>query len=596
MSTRRPPRRHRIAVGSIALILAAWPTTSLAGVDTQRSTQSSSGARLELIDQRFATDPNGDIQLRYLLTGLVGDPLQLVPRPAPPLTPGSPATDPAAPVDSATVEPVPEPPVPELPTLTIEVTNYLPLSDPDDVAALVGSDVDPSAFRSVGDAVDGVAFDARPLLSRNDDGTVELALDIGTDVVDSIETRLKMERPGIYPLRIQLLIGDRADRNVVATAGTMIQRLAGAGDTDVEVAPPIDLSIVTVTPAPGPGADEATNERARTRLDESVDLAAELDPPVTLEVPPLLVADAAATPEGAEHLANSLADDELVALPLIPLDVSSAVAADRADAYTRLVAAGEDVLTEAVPTTPSRREVWITTDELSAGGAQHLRDLGTRFVIIPAELYADTISNDAPPTDRFVEAALPDGGTLPFLVVDALAEQLTESAADQILARSTSVEWGVETLAEMLVEQADEDAAAGSASGRPAAPPRRSRILTTPDLASPDPRLLQALAELTTTTPSVRFTPASALTGVTDVALVDGEPVSIELPEVAGQSLDSRIELLDRTALRLASAASMLPPDDPRPADWSDELESLISTGYSDDRGPSGHGHTRGRG
>ena len=167
------------------------------------------------------------------------------------------------------------------------MTNYPPLTDGRDVAPLVGSDVDPDAFRTIdGDAVDGVAFDARPWLSRNDDGTVALTLDIGTDVVDSIETRLKMDRPGIYPLRVQLLVGDRTERNVVATAGTVIQRLAGAGDTEVEVAPPIDLSVVTVTPAPPPRADEEETQASRTQLDEAIDLAAQLEAPVTLEVPP----------------------------------------------------------------------------------------------------------------------------------------------------------------------------------------------------------------------------------------------------------------------------------------------------------------------
>ena len=235
-----------------------------------------------------------------------------------------------------------------------------------------------------------------------------------------------------------------------------------------------------------------------------------------------------------------------------------------------------------MPTTPSRRDVWITTEPLSAGGAQHLRDLGTRFVVIGAELYAATISDDPVPTDRFVEAELPDGGTLPFLVVGPLSEQLTPTEADRILARSTSIEWGVQTLAEMLVEQADEDAIAATSTDRPTAPPRRSTILTTPDMASPDPRLVQALTELVATTPSVRFTAASALTGVTDVALDDGEPITVQLPDVAGPSLAARIELIDATALELASAASMLPPDDPRPAEWAAELDSLISTGYSD--------------
>jgi hypothetical protein len=568
------------------VVLAAFPATSSAHptTDTLRPSQAAAAARLELVEQRFAIDPNGDIRLRYVLAGLGSDdPLQLVAPPPAAATTDPTIEDPTAPPGSdpgALPEPQPEPePEPVLPSLTFLITNYRPLADPDDIARLVGSPVDPDAFT---DVVDGVAIDARPLLSPNDDGTVDLTLDIGTDVVDSIESRLKMDRPGLYPLRIQLLVGDPEDRMVVATAGTVVQRLAGALDTDVAVAPPIDLSVVTVTPGPPPGADDEVLEPARERLDQAIELAATIAAPVTLEVPPTLIAEVAATPEGSERLAAALVDDELVALPIVPLDVSSAVAADRADSYTRLVIAGEELLTEAVPTTPARRDVWITTDPLSAGGAQHLRDLGTRFVVIPAELYEDSISDELPPSDRFVEAELPDGGTLPFLVVDPLAEQLTKPAADRILTRSTAIEWGVETLAEMLVEQAADDAEASSAIGRPPVPPRRSRILTTPDLASPDARLLQALTELAATTPSVRFTPASALTGVTDVALDDGDPVTIRLPDVAGPSLDARIELLDRTALELASAASMLPADDPRPAQWSTQLDALISTGYND--------------
>jgi hypothetical protein len=107
-------------------------------------------------------------------------------------------------------------------------------------------------------------------------------------------------------------------------------------------------------------------------------------------------------------------------------------------------------------------------------------------------------------------------------------------------------------------------------------------VLTTPDLSSPDARLLGALEQLVETTPAVRFTAASALAGVTDVLLDDGDPVTVALPDVAGPDLGPRVELLDRTAVELASAASMLPDDDPRPAEWTAQLDVLISTGYSD--------------
>ena len=459
-----------------------------------------------------------------------------------------------------------------------------PLTDPEDVARVVGSDVDPNVFRTIGEAVDGVVIDARPLLTLNDDGTVDLVLDIETDVVESIETRLKLDRPGIYPLRVQLLLVDDDAEDLIATAGTVVQRVAGAIDSGVDTPPPIDLAVITVTPGPPPDADESTLEIARARLDDAIELAANTDAPVTLEVPPTLIAEEADTPEGAERLAVSLADDELVALPLVPLDVSSAVAAGQAEAYTRLLGAGEDLLTDSLPTTSSRRDIWITTDPLSAGGAQHLRDLGTRFVVIPAELYEASIDEELPPSDRFVEAELPDGGTLPFLVVDPLASELTPAAAERTLARSTATEWSVGVLAEMLVEQAVDDATANSPLDRPTSPPRRSRVLTTPDLSSPDARLIRSLEALARTTPAIRFAPASALVGLTDVLVdADDEPVTIRLPDVAGPPLDTRVELLDLTRLELASAASMLPEDDQRVAEWSAQLDTLISTGYDDD-------------
>ncbi len=411
------PAWHWMIPFGVAVLLAAAPATSTASrapavtaparpdartagrhpsVSPAQSSTTSTGARLELVDQRLAVDPNGDVQLRYVLTGLTGDdPLQLQPRPEPPAPP---TTETSIPPGSEPVAP-PEPAPPLTSRLTLEITNYSPLTDPDDVDRVVGSDVDPNVFRTVGDAIDGVVIDARPLLTANDDGTVDLVLDIETDVVDSIETRLKLDRPGIYPLRVQLFLEADDAEDVIATAGTVIQRVAGAIDTGVDTPPPIDLAVVTVTTGPPPDADEATLDIARARLDDAIELAAAIDAPVTLEVPPTLIAEEAETPEDAERLAVSLADDELVALPIVPLDVSSAVAAGQAEAYTRLLGAGEDLLTDSLPTTSSRRDIWITTDPLSAGGAQHLRDLGTRFVVIPAELY-EAVDRRGPPAER----------------------------------------------------------------------------------------------------------------------------------------------------------------------------------------------------
>lgn len=576
-------RRHLAPIGLLAGLLAAAPaaaglltdgatTSAVAPAPaTARPAQAGGEARLELVDQRLAVDPNGTIELRYLLTGLAAETLQLLTAPDPPEPPSTDAADPANPVT---------PPPPELPPLTVEITNYAPLTDAEDVARVVGSAIDPDAFGAISDAVDGVAFDARPVLVVNDDGTANLTLDIETDVVDSIETRLKLEQPGVYPLRIQLRLGDRGDGNVIATAGTVIQRVGGAVDTGFDAPPPIDLAVITASPGLPPDAGQSTLDLARARLDDAVELAETITSPVTLQVPPTMVAEKASAPEDAERLANALADDELVALPIVPLDVSSAAAAGEAESFTRLLTAGEDLLADALPTTSSTRDVWIATDPLSAEGAQLLRDLGTRFVVIPDEVYASSIDDDLPPTDLFVEAELPDGGTLPVLVVDPLASELTVAAGERALAESTATEWAVETLAKLLIEQSGDDASAPSASA-----PRRSRVLTTPDLSSPDTRLIGALEGLAATTPAVRFSPTSTLIGRTDVALdASDEPVIVQLPDRAGPSLDARVELIDLTRLELNSTASMLPEDDPRVAGWATTLDTLISTGYTDDQ------------
>lgn len=567
---RRGPTIVTLAAAIVAAAVAAAPVAD----HTVAEAQSADAPRLELTRQRLAFEPDGEIRLDYRLTGVSADDLELL---APPEESSAPAeTVPPTSLPENDVEerevvpsPPPEPP-PEPPLeLTIEVTNYRPLDDPDDVADVVGSDVDPEAFAGV---IDGVALgDLRERATVADDGSIVFTLEVGTDVLESVGERLKFERPGLYPLRVQILVGDPRDDDVIATAGTVVQRLP---ELDAGSPPPIDLSVVTVVPAPGPDASEAELAAARRALDAAVDLADGLDASTTLEVPPVLVADVASTPAGSARLADALRDDELVALPLLPLDVSSAVAAGRADAFTRLVTAGEDVLTEAVPTTPSLRTVWITTDRLSGGGAQQLRDLGVRFVIMPTALYTETVDSTLPDTSLFVEAGLPDGGTLPILVVDPLAAELTSRAADEILRTATPAEWSVTAAARLVLAGDRADTRA------PGPPAQRSIVLTTPDLSAPDVRLLRGLDELSATTPSLEFVRASSLIGLTDTASAD-DPVSF--PDVvAGPSLVERVALLDTTALSLASAASMLPSDDPRTTQWSTELETLISTGYSD--------------
>lgn len=593
--------RHRALAGSAAIAAAAALVVSAGGVDGSAShaqavtgersitsrqalTQQASidGAQLDLVGQTFAVEAEGELRFDYVLRELDGDPLELATTTTstttttsvPTTVAGELAGDGAPATDTATTTTVAPPP-----RLVAEIVNYAPLTDPDDIAAIVGSHVDPAVFDTIGAVIDGVAIDARPLAVIDDGGDVSFTFDVGTDVDPSVGDRLKFERPGLYPVRIQLVTFDGADDDigrVVATAGTIVQRLASA--TDQVAPPPIDLAVVVATPELAPEAPADAAQVAGDAFDAAISFAGDFAGSAAFRLPPQLVSDAAATVAGADELAIALADDELVPSPAVPLDVSSAVAADRADTYTRLVISGEDLLSDAVSTTPTRRDLWIASSPVSGPGAQLLRDLGTRFIVMTDDVYRDSIG-PVPTTDQFVAAELPDGGSLPVIVVDPLGADLTAAATTAILGGGTATEWAVATIAAMLVDQAADDLELVASGGTPA---ERGRILATPDLSAPDARLLDALVAIADTTPSVRFATATSLTGVTDLLRVDGEPFRVELPATAGPSLTDRVALLESTAFTMASVATMLPADDPRPAAWSTELEALVSTAYSD--------------
>jgi len=591
---------RRVAASALAVALAVAVQLSLAPSPIAHSapaqntpTQATEvGIQIELVEEQYAFEPDASLHLVYRLTGDLAS-LDLgveVPATTVPTVPVPTETAPVdtTPIDTATTDTVaPETVAPETtvpPTtvapaplfpLRLQVTNYPPLTattSTRELDRIIGGDADRAAF---GSAIDGIQIDdARPLVTYDDDGAAILTVDVPTDVVNSVEERLKFETPGLYPVRTELLVGIGNGDIRVATHGTVVQRLPGPNES----APvPIDLSIVT---AVKPAADGDTP--AAAEFDDAVAFAGAVTAPVTLDVPPPIVAAAASTPAGSQSLAGALVGDEFVAVPAVPFDVSSAVEVDRGDEFARLLSAGEDMLTAAVPTTPSRRNAWVVLDPLSGAGAQELRDLGYRYLVMTQDMYRATVDTDPqvpgsqdtglPPTDLFTTVSLPDGGTLPLIVVDSLSADLTVASADEILASSTPAEWAVGAVTSMLVDDLEQPAL------------EHSRVLSTPDLAAPDARLVTGLEALAATTPSVEFVEASTLTGTTDFQTARGEPVVVTLPDTAGPSLAARVELLNATALSAASAGSMLPPDDPRPDRWATTLNAMLSTAIDDDQ------------
>lgn len=257
-------------------------------------------------------------------------------------------------------------------------------------------------------------------------------------------------------------------------------------------------------------------------------------------------------------------NDEITTHTDIELDVSSAVAAGVTDVFTRALNAGEDIVTDVLRQTPTR-VVWIASAPLSSGGAQLLRDLGVRYVVMTPELYATTISENVPDTDRLVELPLPDGGNMPVLLIDRLGASLTTEVADDVLAEQTTVEWAVRMATELVLDHRE--------NGRNV---RRTRLLSGSDLTAPDPRLINALADIAELTPDLRFAAPSTLIGSTDVQRLGSS--GITFPDFAGPDLTARLQRINDAKLSLQSVGSMLTADAGRTADWFNALDQLVST------------------
>ncbi len=514
--------------------------------------QPSGQIRLELVDQRIAFGADGDIRLVYRIDGDLSGVTALAP--------------PESTTTTAPEPDLPDPDAPPVDELSVIVVNYEPLSPGDDPGRYVGR---AALTATVSDPIDGVVLaNGRDLLTFAEDGTVTLDVTAGTDSGESVEERLRFDEPGLYPIILSLVVGNGDERQVVASYGTIVQRLPGPADA-ARSSPPIDLSIAVAIDEIGPEPSAGDLAAARSELDSALALTSAVSSPVTLSIPPLVLGEAAGRDRAA--LAEALAGDRLLSVPATPLNVSAAAAAGVSGAFARQLREGEDLLTAAAPANVARRDVWIATEPLSSMGAQVVRDLGFRYVVMTPTMFAATVDAELPATDLFVEIVLPDGGTLPLLVVDALGARLTTEATDEILADDSAVEWAVQTIVDMLLDQERD--------GRLV---ERSRILSAPDLTAPDPRLIRALEKLVETTPSIRFTEAGNLPGVTDARREGGDDVGVRLPDAVGTDLSARLERLDTAAVAMLSAGSMLPADDPRPTEWATRISELVSTGYRD--------------
>jgi hypothetical protein len=582
-----PPARIRrsmigLAIGALSLgagtITALSDPVASSASAAPSAVRQSSGVAIELIEQEFTLGAGDELRLVYRLSGTLDASADIAPATTttttatttttttvPPTDPGAPIASTTTPLPSVTTAaPAPTTTVPPRRTLTVDVANFATITDIDDANRLLGDRAAPGAFR---DNIDGVRIpDVRAAVEVVDANTALLTVTLPTDVGGDSELSgpdsLEFPTPGVYPLRMQLLIDD----DLIGTHGTLVERRAGVGEIN-RPAEPVQFAIVTAAERP-PGTGGNGDTAAAQRADDILAAAAQIDPPLLASIPPGMLT-AALDGAAGDDITETVADDEFVALSDINLDVSSAVAAGIGDRYTQALERGEDSITAALSRPPTR-VVRVVDTALSAPGAQLLRTLGVRYLLMTPNRYDDFVGGERPDTDRFVDVELPDGGTLPILLTDPISQEFAPEQADATLATSTETEWAIRTVAAVILDHRSQ--------GRTV---RRSKLIGLDDLAPPDPRLINAFVAMATTTPDIDVVAPTALVGTTDTQRAPGG-TPLVLPDVAGPDLTARLATIEATTLNLISTASMLDDGDERLPIWLEQLDVLLSNGVSD--------------
>jgi hypothetical protein len=539
----------RLAVGAL-LVTAAVVGVTTRGAGAQ--TEPEGDVALRLDDVSFAVAENEPITLDLTVLGGVAD---VIPVTTTSTTTTTTTTVPPRRSRTTTTEAESVPAAEaEAEAATIVVKVHLPIDERGEVAeALDGQPTDD---------YDDVEF---PLASVLDASGPEprVALSVPTSAGLASDETLTMRVAGLYPISVELHVGG----DTVASHVTIVERTAA------DAAPSFDVSIVATTPGAGPDPDADAVTRARDDLTAMAALGAATDDAITYSIPPALLRRVIGDDdELAERLRTALADDEAVAVPIYEFDPSSAVEIDEIGAFTDYLRDGEDLLDRLLPSTPARRATWIVDRPLSAPAADALRDLGYRMLLLDDELYLELDGNIGGFTDStlVLGVELDSDGTLPALVTSEWGPLLDRErpAGDT----SSPADRAVRVVAELLALRAAFDPDL-----------QRAAVLAASDFGVPDADTVAALSRFVEQSPELRMVPLSALPGTTDQIRPNDRPLVVALPPTAGPDLTARAEDLENARIRAASAASMLPPDDPRPDVWDAELDTLLSTGLDDD-------------
>ena len=391
-------------------------------------------------------------------------------------------------------------------------------------------------------------------------GRVDVAIPIEMGV--RTKDALQMSATGLYPVSIGL----QEDKSVTSQIVTFVERLPQdvtsplpRENLQIALAGTLNSSVSLQ-----PDGTTVVSDETRSIVTDTISaLEALPNTPISLSIRPELI-DALnnSSDEDIALLSRLQASTSLQLLPSTYVDVhpDELVAQQRSDVFTTQLRLGEDVLAAGLPGKSVNRDAWLQTTTLLSEGAQLLRNLGIRTAVLLADSQKTTangISLFAEPT-RLVELKLSNSDRMVAAFADIhLSEAITRGSREPV--------GGAYLVAQQIL--AELKTARSEIIDREETMFGRGLILATDSGELPSLALMTALVSTVASQPDMGFVALDDLLGTMTVSVMDGLPISFELP-VADVPKTQADTSLSEFAARVNGFSTMLPDGDERPKLW----------------------------
>jgi len=437
----------------------------------------------------------------------------------------------------------------------IVVTSYQPVKTRQDVRDAV-NDLLPQI-------IDTVVVDISSL-SDPITGRVNLAIPIemNTRTTDA----LQMSATGLYPITI----GFQQGKTVVSQLVTFVERL-GTKLTTPNTQDGLRVALI------GSLDGDVTRQNDSSTLISNNDRASVAQTIASLEDLPTTPITLAIRPEFIEGLDRSTLEDgdllvrlqstqSLNILSNTYVDVNQALTDQSESIFTDQLRLGEDTLRRLLPTYKATRDIWFQQTPLFEGGAQILRNLGVRNVVMLREASQETkgAQVDRPPTG-LVELQLPDGGVIDAAFVDIkLSAALTRGSQNP---RGGAYLVAQQILAELKMLRSELTAEDFSTSDH-------GVLLSTDSGVLPSTAMLTALRTTLNANSAITFVSLGELLSTMTHEVKDGSRLTLDLAQDADVPSISH-QLFTQTQERVDAYTSMLAPGDAQATQWKDLLSVM---------------------